>query len=358
MAAWKVPFLKQIIHPIQREPDPIQQNSYLLPPADVITHFQNNTDYNSVSKFCKSWRSQIETSKEEYFPLSATELVSAISQMNVESRLSKAQLNALQPNGYEKSRVCSQFPKFPISQIPKFPISHITEWNQKGNEQDQLANDGSHCQNQTRKNIWKCMKSIFFVYYPSHLVTYQPIDCIGMEIIYYHKNRARDGKIINYDANKSHGKHLIILYASNEFHGESLWISLKSKFDKKQLELIDRKEKLTNIMRFTDYLKLYISETSPRHKILRPTYFNDKQKKWTNKKHRNILDYHSSKKANRWDWKLTQKYAFGKNENCCFMQMMIGVCYETKNRGLICVQDIITTNGTQVIKYFKVLKLS
>lgn len=109
-------------------------------------------------------------------------------------------------------------------------------------------------------------------------------------------------------------------------------------------------------MNINDYLKLYLSPNSPRYTAWKPVDFNDKERTFTSK---DPLEYHATEKSNRWDYKLQQKFAFASRntgDNVGFWRLMIGACYQQQNDSLFVVQDVIPTHGSQIIKYFRVLK--
>ena len=92
----------------------------------------------------------------------------------------------------------------------------------------------------------------------------------------------------------------------------------------------------------------------------RPISFNDEENKY-NEQNRDRLDYHSTQRSFRWDWKLQQKFAYVKvdsDDEIGYWKMAIGAVYERKDGSLICVKDVINTGGSQLIKYFSVLKFS
>lgn len=173
---------------------------------------------------------------------------------------------------------------------------------------------------------------------------------IGFKIIYFHENLARTGIITDYDQNTK--KHQIKLHEEDDLAEIKIWIPLKSRYNSKQLIIIKNEVKLENIMNPLEYLKLYLSPESPRSTAWKPIHCNDRSIK-----DKDPLEYHASPKSYRWDWRLNQKFAYAqKVENVGFLRMMVGVCYELENGSLIWVKDVINSNGTQLIKYCKVLK--
>ena len=174
-----------------------------------------------------------------------------------------------------------------------------------------------------------------------------------MKVIYFENNRILNGKIIKYNPKISKGKHTIQL---DEDSTERV-LSLKSAVKRKQVVLIEpNRYTLKNIVYIKNYLLLYLSSQSLRRKCWKPTTRNKSSTKFSK---RNKFEYHGTHKSLRSDWMLQQKFAFAEciqGEFNGFLRMMVGGCYELVDGQLICVTDVIYTQGSQLIHYIEIYK--
>lgn len=174
-----------------------------------------------------------------------------------------------------------------------------------------------------------------------------------MKVIYFEKNGMKNGKIIKYDPTISKGKHTIQL---DEDSTERV-VSLKTAVKRKRVVLIEpNRYTLKNIVYIKNYLLLYLSSQSLRRKCWKPTSRNQSTTKFSK---RNKFEYHGTHKSLRSDWMLQQKFAFAEciqGEFNGFLRMMVGGCYELVDGQLICVTDVIYTQGSQLIHYIEIYK--
>ena len=177
-----------------------------------------------------------------------------------------------------------------------------------------------------------------------------------MKVIYFGKNTMENGKIIEYDSTIGKGKHVIQL---DEDLTERL-VSLKSAVKRKQVVLIEpNRYTLKNIIYIKNYLLLYLSSQSLRRKCWKPTSRNQPTATFNEFSKRDKFEYHSTHKSLRSDWMLQQKFAFAEyitGDFKGFLKMMVGGCYELVDGQLICVTDVICTQGSQLIHYIEIYK--
>lgn len=188
----------------------------------------------------------------------------------------------------------------------------------------------------------------------------QPHSLIGTKVMYYRDNRGITGTITGFDSRLVHGKHVIQLDEETEGDGagDSIKVSLKSRITEGQIVMFqDKKYKLENIMYLKNYLKLWL--TNSRRSGWKPVYFNDPDK--IPMSDRDPVQFSGTERSIRRDWMLKQKYAHAdleQNGYVGFMDLVIGAGYEETNGGLFIVKDVIYTQGSQLIVYYRLWEFS
>ena len=178
---------------------------------------------------------------------------------------------------------------------------------------------------------------------------------VGAEVIYYENNTKVVGKITQFTSNGgfNRGKHLI------KFPDFSLTVSLKSMVKSKQLILVDSQYQLENIMYPQNYLYLWLSTKSPRHRFWKPTQWNDPTKTPNNCE--DLLEFQATARSTRIDSMLKQRHSYSeieKDGKLRFLKLMVGAAYELQNETKIVVTDITLSRDSQMIHYFHVLEFS
>lgn len=178
--------------------------------------------------------------------------------------------------------------------------------------------------------------------------------------MYYEDNRGITGSIVGYQSTGARGKHVIQLDLNEEGdeRGDSIQVSLKTRIKEGQIVMFqEKKYKLENIMLLKNYLKLWLS--NGRKMGWKPVYYNDSNKTPTSQK--DPIEFSATERSLRRDWMLKQKYAhadFEHNGYVGFLELKIGCVYEECQGGLFIVKDVMYTQGSQLVLYYRMWEFS